>query len=105
LFGRGLTFANNSLTSAAFEGNFGTFSLNMFNSNLALATITYVQGATGWSQTFSPDTGPTGSVTATAVAPPAPPSTAAPVPVGPLWLLGMTAGLLSLVAVRKLRKT
>ena len=32
------------------------------------------------------------------------PGAATPVPVGPLWLLGMMAGLLSLVAVRKLRK-
>ena len=29
---------------------------------------------------------------------------ATPVPTSPLWLLGMMAGLLSLVAVRKLRK-
>ena len=32
------------------------------------------------------------------------PPAATPVPVGPIWLLGMMAGLLSLVAVRKLRK-
>ena len=32
------------------------------------------------------------------------PPAATPVPVGPLWLLGMMATLLSLVAVRKLRK-
>jgi hypothetical protein len=33
-----------------------------------------------------------------------PPSSATPVPTSPLWLLGIMAGLLSLVAVRKLRK-
>ena len=39
------------------------------------------------------------------LAPVAPvPAAATPVPVGPLWLLGMMAALLSLVAVRKLRK-
>ncbi len=32
------------------------------------------------------------------------PVAATPVPTSPLWLLGMMAGLLSLVAVRKLRK-
>ena len=32
------------------------------------------------------------------------PPVATPVPTSPLWLLGMMAGLLSLVAVRKLRK-
>jgi len=36
------------------------------------------------------------------LAPVAPAAT--PVPTSPLWLLGMMAGLLSLVAVRKLRK-
>ena len=102
LFGTGLTFANNSLTSVVFEGNFGTFSLNMFNSNLALATITYAQGAAEWPETFAPLTGPTGSVTATQAA--GPPAPATPVPTSPLWLLGMMAGLLSLVAVKKLRK-
>ena len=33
-----------------------------------------------------------------------PPSSATPVPTSPIWLLGMMAGLLSLVAVKKLRK-
>ena len=33
-----------------------------------------------------------------------PPPVIAPVPVGPLWLLGIMAGLLSLVGIRKLRK-
>jgi hypothetical protein len=102
-------FAGNALTSAAFLGDFGTFSLDMFQVNPKLATITYVQGATGWDspqQTFTPDTGPTGSVTAeAAAAPPAPvPTAATPVPTSPLWLLGIMAGLLSLVGIRKLRK-
>ena len=37
-------------------------------------------------------------------APPTPPSSATPVPTSPLWLLGIMAGLLSLVGMRKLRK-
>ena len=109
-------FEDNTLTSVAFLGNFGTFNLNMFRARCAsesstdcwlvqlanLATITYAQGATGWDspqRTFTPFTGPTGSVTATPA-----PAAATPVPTSPLWLLGMMAGLLSLVAVRKLRK-
>ena len=36
---------------------------------------------------------------------PAPASTATPVPVGPLWLLGIMAGLLSLVGMSKFHKT
>ena len=80
---------------------YSNFQLGMFLENPSLASITYAQGATGWPQTFTPDTGPTGSVTAEAAAP----ATATPVPTGPIWLLGVMAGLLSLVAVRKLRKT
>ena len=101
----GSAFSGNGdgpLASVAFLGDFGTFSLYMFEVNLDLATITYVQSATGWDnpqRTFTPRTGPTGSVTATPA-----PAQATPVPVGPLWLLGMMAGLLSLVAVRRLRK-
>ena len=97
-------FEYNALTSAAFEGDFGDFQLNMFEANLNLTTITYAQGATGWdapSRIFTPSTGPTGSVTAEAAAS----SAATPVPTSPIWLLGIMAGLLSLVAVRKLRKT
>ena len=100
--GRGAFFIN-TLNSAAFLGNFGTFNLDMFGNNTNLATITYGLGATGWDnpqRTFTPRTGPTGSVTTTAAPAPA----ATPVPTSPLWLLGMMAGLLSLVAVRKLRK-
>ena len=100
--GRGAFFIN-TLNSAAFLGNFGTFNLDMFGNNTNLATITYGLGATGWDnpqRTFTPRTGPTGSVTATAAPAPA----ATPVPTSPLWLLGMMAGLLSLVAVTKLRK-
>ena len=95
-------FYNNGVTSVAFLGDFGTFSIDMFEVNLDLATITYVQGATGWPQTFTPSTGSTGSVTATAAPAPAPAAT--PVPTSPLWLLGIMAGLLSLVGMRKLRK-
>ena len=98
----GYAFLSNDLNSAAFLGNFGTFNLNMFQNNTNLATITYGLGATGWDnpqRTFTPFTGPTGSVTATPA-----PAAATPVPTSPLWLLGMMAGLMSLVAVRKLRK-
>ena len=101
----GSAFSGNGdgpLASVAFLGDFGTFNLNMFQPNATLETITYAQGATGWDnpqRTFTPFTGPTGSVTATPA-----PAVATPVPTSPLWLLGMMAGLLSLVAVRKLRK-
>ena len=54
--------SNTSLTSVAFLGNFGAFNLNMFTGNSNLTTITYVQGKTGWPQTFTP-AGP-GSVAA-----------------------------------------
>ena len=91
-------FYDNDLTSVAFLGDFGTFSLDMFEVNPDLATITYAQGASEWDappRTFAPRTGETGSVTA---------ESATPVPTSPLWLLGIMAGLLTLVAVRKLRK-
>jgi hypothetical protein len=97
-------FGLNALTSAVFGGNFGGFQLDMFEYNADLATITYAQGASGWDaplRVFTADTGPTGSVTAEAAAS----SAATPVPTSPLWLLGIMAGLLSLVAVRKLRKS
>ena len=56
-------FANNTtLTSVTFLGNFGTFELNMFEGNSNLTAITYVQGKTGWPQTFTP--AGSGSVTA-----------------------------------------
>ena len=63
--------------SAAFLGDFGTFNLNMFEDNASLTTITYVQGASGWTQTFTPNTGPSGSLTAVtpASAPSAPVAT------------------------------
>ena len=38
-------FYDNDLTSVAFLGDFGTFSLDMFEVNPDLATITYAQGA------------------------------------------------------------
>ena len=95
-------FGLNALTSAHFGGNFGDFQLDMFEDNADLATITYAQGASGWDaplRVFMLDTGPTGSVTAEAAVP-----AATPVPTGPLWLLGIMAGLLSLVGMSKLRK-
>ena len=95
-----VAFYRSALTSAAFLGDFGAFDLDMFPENPSLASITYAQGATGWPQTFTPDTGPTGSVTAEA----APPSATTPVPTSPLWLLGIMAGLLQLLGMGKLRK-
>jgi hypothetical protein len=93
-----LAFAeNNALSSAAFEGNFGTFSADMFDDNPILSTITYDEGATGWSGVAF-NNGTT-DIPATSIS-----SAATPVPAAPLWLLGIMAGLLSLVGVRKLRK-
>ena len=108
-------FAKNALTSAAFLRNFGTFDLNMFEDSSNLTLITYPQGATGWDnpKRIFTNAGPIGSVTAEVASgfggeAPAPvppvPTVATPVPTSPLWLLGIMAGLLSLVAVRKLRK-
>ena len=53
LFGRGFTFANNSLTSAAFKGNSSNFNFNMFSNNSALTDITYCNGTAGWPQNFN----------------------------------------------------
>ena len=58
-------FSDNSLTSVTFLGDFGAFNVDMFEGNNNLTTIIYAQGATGWPQTFTPNTGPTGSVAAT----------------------------------------
>jgi hypothetical protein len=93
-----LAFAeNNALSSAAFEGNFGTFSADMFDDDPILSTITYDEGATGWSGVAF-NNGTT-DIPATSIS-----SAATPVPAAPLWLLGIMAGLLSLVGIRKLRK-
>ena len=46
-------FDINALTSAAFEGDFGSFDLNMFRNNSTLATITYCDVKTGWPQGFN----------------------------------------------------
>ena len=92
-------FGDNTLASVAFEGNFGSFSPDMFDQNPDLAKITYCEGKAGWPQAF--DNGST-TITTTSIACAAVVST--PVPTSPLWLLGIMVGLLSLVAVRKLRK-
>jgi len=57
-----------------FLGDFGTFSLDMFSVNGSLETICTVEGASGWPQTFTPDTGPSGSVTSTTCGSPVTPS-------------------------------
>jgi hypothetical protein len=94
-----VAFGVNALTSAAFLGNYENFDLNMFEPNANLATITYCEGTTGWPRDF--DNGST-VITTTSIACGA--VVATPVPTGPIWLLGIMAGLLSLVAVSKLRK-
>jgi hypothetical protein len=66
-------FSNNALTSAAFEGNFGTFDPTMFVNNPNLATITYCEGTTGWPQGFS-----NGSTTITSTAVNCSPAPSAP---------------------------
>ena len=92
-------FDNSVLTSPVSLRDFGIFSPATFTVTPKLASITYAQGAAGRNDvTFTPSTGPTGSVTAEAAAPPA---TATPVTVSPLASLGIMAILLSLVAVRK----
>ena len=97
-------FFSNVLTSVAFLGDFGAFSLDIFTLNEDLASITYCQGAAGWPQTFTP----AGRIDIAAeevdCAAPAPAPAATAVPVSPLWLLVVMAGLLSLVGIRKLRK-
>ena len=97
-------FESNALTSAAFEGNFGDFDSSMFKTNPSLTTITFCQGKTGWPQTFNIGNfdSPVDLTTESAVC--AAPAAATPVPTSPLWLLGIMAGLLSLVGIRKLRK-
>jgi hypothetical protein len=57
-------FTNNALTSVVFQGNFGSFDLNMFITNPTLATITYCEGTTGWPQGFY---GSTGRITSTPI--------------------------------------
>ena len=92
-------FSDNSLTSVTFLGDFGTFSLNMFETNGSLETICTVEGASGWPQTFAPNTGPSGSVTSTTCGSPA-----TPVPALPLFGLLALGGLLGLFGLRKLKK-
>jgi hypothetical protein len=72
----------------------------MFESNLNLATIAYCEGTTGWSQTFN--NGTTDITTTLTVC--AAPAAVTTVAISPLWLLGIMAGLLSLVGFMKLCK-
>ena len=46
----------------------------MFQDNVSLETICTVEGASGWPQTFAPNTGPSGSLTSTTCGSPATPS-------------------------------
>jgi|TARA_B110000908_G_scaffold169412_1_gene226514 hypothetical protein len=106
------SFAFNALTSAAFEGNFGAFQVYMFNINSNLATVIYSEGTTGWPQNFDVGTLEKGyfrfgtfesPVHITTISTGCAAHPATPVPTSPLWLLGIMAGLLSLVCMRKLR--
>ena len=92
-------FYNNNLTSVTFLGDFGTFSLDMFELNASLETICTVEGASGWPQTFAPNTGPSGSLTSTTCGSPA-----TPVPALPLFGLLALGGLVGLFGLRKLKK-
>ena len=85
-------------------GDFGTFSLDMFEGNSSLEIVTYEQGATGWDtpRVFEPDTGPSGSVTATLATATAPSATA--VPTMPFFGLLALGGLLGLFGLRKLKQ-
>ena len=94
-------FDDNKLTRAAFKGSYGTFDNDtMFDVNPDLSAITYCAGAAGWSE--QPFFNGANSIKSTPINCL---SSATPVPAAPLWLLGIMAGLLSLVAIRKLRKT
>jgi hypothetical protein len=46
-------FGGNALTSVAFEGDFGTFNLNMFDYNPTLATITFCDDTENWGGSFN----------------------------------------------------
>ena len=96
-----LAFDSNDLTSVTFLGNFGAFSLDMFEFNASLETICTAEGASGWPQTFAPRTGPSGSLTSTVCTPARPPT---PVPALPLFGLLALGGLLGLFGLRKLKQ-
>ena len=96
-----LAFDSNDLTSVTFLGNFGAFSLGMFQFNASLETICTAEGASGWPQTFAPNTGPSGSLTSTVCTPARPPT---PVPALPLFGLLALGGLLGLFGLRKLKQ-
>jgi hypothetical protein len=93
-------FNKNALTRVVFEGNYGTFNNDtMFDVNPDLAALTYCAGAAGWSeQLFFNGASSIKSTPINCL------SSATPVPAAPLWLLGIMAGLLSLVGISKLRK-
>ena len=104
--------SGNQLTSAVFLGAYpadGTFNLTMFGRNASLTTITYCQGAAGWENpTVAFDIGlisDSAPILVTTTSTVCASSPATPVPTSPLWLLGIMAGVLSLVAVKKLHKT
>lgn len=107
-------FGENTLNSVAFKGDFVNFPENTFAANSNLTTITYCADKMNWPQTFNVGTPPATTLIAATPdplvcqvppVPPTPPPAAAPVPVSPLWLLGIMTGLLSLVGMRRLRKT
>ena len=103
-------FGENTLNSVAFKGDFVNFPENTFELNNNLTTITYCADKMNWPQTFNVGGNPPATTLVAATpdplvcqVPPVPP-VATPVPTNPLWLLGIMAGLLSVVGIRKLRK-
>ena len=103
-------FGENTLNSVAFKGDFVNFPENTFALNNNLTTITYCADKMNWPQTFNVGGNPPATTLVAATpdplvcqVPPVPP-VATPVPTNPLWLLGIMAGLLSVVGIRKLRK-
>lgn len=107
-------FSENTLSSVAFKGDFVNFPENTFELNSNLTTITYCADKMNWPQTFNVGGNPPATTLVAATpdplvcqvppVPPVPPPAAAPVPVSPLWFLGIMAGLLSLVGMRQLPK-
>ena len=96
-------FNKNKLVNVVFKGPFGAFNVDtMFDNNTSLAKISYCVNAAGWSgQEFFNGSISLASTPDFDCLVPAQP---AAVPLAPFWLLGIMAGLLSLVGIRKLRK-
>ena len=96
-------FNKNKLVNVVFKGPFGAFNVDtMFDNNTSLAKISYCVTAAGWSgQAFFNGSISLASTPDFDCLVPAQP---AAVPLAPFWLLGIMAGLLSLLGMSKLRK-